>query len=100
MLEKRACTCPRSATQSDRHAGRDLEIETSQHTNAGSSGVPEVNVFESHVSDYLLSCENFAFVRFGVNLGTVIYRLEHGSAALLGLGCIWHELEDVPGLKW
>lgn len=98
-LRVHATTYTRSATESDRHPRRDLEIETSQHTNAGSSGVPEVNVLKGHVSDHLLSSENFAFVRFGVDLGTVVYRLEHGSTALLGLGCIWHELEDVTGLK-
>lgn len=84
-LRVHATTYTRSATESDRHPGRNLEIKTSQHANAGPGGVPEVHVLKGHVSDYLLSGENFAFVRFGVDLGTVVYRLEHGSTALLGL---------------
>lgn len=58
-----------------------------------------MHVLKGNVSDDLLSSQDLAFSGIGVNLRTRIDGPEHNGAALLRLGSIRDEHEDVAGLR-
>ena len=90
---------PRSATQGNRSAGRDLEIQPSEHSHSRSSGVPKVDVLKGEVTLDLFPNKQFALRRLRIDFWHGVNGLEHYGATLLGLGCVRHELENVSGLS-